>query len=296
MKFNKPTSGAVSELPEKAPPLRLVETPPPPDAVSGDDMSAEQFVAKLDLPLARKRFRSLLVEAEKNPADANEIADQYDELCNEWAVEELKDAHRREEVDRKRKLQARENLLRGVWGDVSDVDGDNDVFETAGRIKWFDASKGYGFISPDGGSPDILIHVACLRASNFQTAYEGARIHCLVLRRPRGLQAIRVLYLDNSTGICPSQEPVRTHLIVEPESDWERAQVKWINRVRGFGLLTRGDGTPDIFFHMETLRRYGFSELRPGQIVEIRYGQGARVPMLAEIRIPSASGKCSGAP
>lgn len=46
-----------------------------------------------------------------------------------------------------------------------------EVFEIAGSIKWFDASKGYGFIVPDNGHPDVLLHVTCLRAGGFQTAY-----------------------------------------------------------------------------------------------------------------------------
>ena len=58
--------------------------------------------------------------------------------------------------------------------------------------------------------------------------------------------------------------PARTHVQVTPTSGLERAVVKWFNRLRGFGFLTRGDGTPDIFVHMETLRRFGITELRPG--------------------------------
>src|SRR6476661_5488363 len=98
-----------------------------------------------------------------------------------------------------------------------------EVFEVAGTIKWFDASKGYGFIVPDNGLPDILLHVTCLRAGGFQTAYEGARLHCEVLRRPKGMQAFRILSMDESSAIHPSQLPQRTHVIVQPESDWERA-------------------------------------------------------------------------
>ncbi len=164
-------------------------------------------------------------------------------------------------------------------------DGTTSVVEVVGVIKWFDVSKGYGFIVPDNGAGDVLLHVTCLRRDGYQTAYEGARIVCEALARPKGLQAFRVLSMDETTAVHPAQmPPPRTHVTVTPTSGLERAIVKWFNRLRGFGFLTRGEGTPDIFVHMETLRRYGITELRPGQTVLVRFGPGPKGMMASEVR------------
>lgn len=160
-----------------------------------------------------------------------------------------------------------------------------DLVELAGEIKWFDVSKGYGFIVPDNGQPDVLVHVTTLRRDGFQTAREGARVVCEVLRRAKGLQVFRVLSLDLTTAVHPSQTaPARTHVQVTPTGGFEIAVVKWFNRVRGFGFLSRGEGTEDIFVHIEILRRHGITELKPGESFLVRYGDGPKGLMAAEVR------------
>src|ERR1700739_1806636 len=68
----------------------------------------------------------------------------------------------------------------------------------------------------------------------------------------KALPPCRVLSMDESTAVHPAQMPMpRTRVTVTPTSGLERAIVKWFNRLRGFGFLTRGEGTPDIFVDME---------------------------------------------
>lgn len=160
-----------------------------------------------------------------------------------------------------------------------------DLVEIAGRIKWFDVAKGYGFVVPDDGSADILLHVTILRRSGLQTAFEGARVVCEAQLRPKGMQVFRVVAMDETTAVHPSQSTAgRTHVQVTPTSGYEIAIVKWFNRVKGFGFLTRGEGTDDIFLHMETVRRYGLTELKPGDSVLVRYGDGPKGLMATEVR------------
>ncbi|MFG1423723.1 cold-shock protein [Roseixanthobacter liquoris] len=159
------------------------------------------------------------------------------------------------------------------------------LIEVAGAIKWFDVTKGYGFIVPDSGGPDILIHVTCLRRGGFQTAMEGARIVCEAIERSKGMQAFRVVSLDLSTATPPSLPATRARATIEPSGGFEAATVKWFNRLRGFGFLTQGEDKPDIFVHMETLRRRGLTELRPGQDVQVRYGDGPKGLMATDVKV-----------
>lgn len=172
----------------------------------------------------------------------------------------------------------------GLLSEIDDGALELEVFEVAGVIKWFDPAKGYGFISPDRALPDILLHVTCLRAGGYQDAPEGARVRCLVLKRPKGLQAFRVLGMDTSTRV---EQPaiLRTAIeIPEPWCGWEPATVKWFNRVRGFGFLARAADDAEVFVHMETIRRCGMTELRPGQAVQVRWGNGVKGRTAAEVR------------
>ena len=101
-----------------------------------------------------------------------------------------------------------------------------ELIEITGIVKWFDVAKGFGFIIPDNGMQDILLHVTCLRRDGFQTILEGTRIVALIQKRDRGYQAFRILSMDQSTAVHPSQmPPMRTHVQVTPTSGLERALV-----------------------------------------------------------------------
>lgn len=129
----------------------------------------------------------------------------------------------------------------------------------SGTINWFNAQKGYGFMAPDGGGDDVFIHISALRAAGLFHAPEGARMTCEIGEVDGRLRALRVLRVEPPA-------------IRWAGAGWVSATVKWFNRPRGFGFLTRGEGTDDIFVHMELLRRHGIVELLTGQKVMVRFG------------------------
>lgn len=159
------------------------------------------------------------------------------------------------------------------------------MYHVHGVVKWFDPSKGFGFVVADEGGADILLHVNVLRNFGQSSVADGARIEILTHRTDRGVQAVEVVSI---TPPVRDESPVLSDFAdMDPDAlrnaPLEPARVKWFDKAKGFGFANAFGSPDDIFLHVEVLRSSGLADLQPGEAVALRVVQGKRGRMAVEV-------------
>ena len=164
------------------------------------------------------------------------------------------------------------------------VDPFSDAKVITGRVKWFNTAKGFGFVTTDEDVGDVFVHLSSLRKAGHQTLHEGMLLKCKIVQGPKGLQAVEIIEIekDNEEEILPNTNDEEE---IIPEGDFNDATVKWFNVDKGYGFITLGPETTDIFIHIKTMQRSNIEILIPGQIVKVKIGQGPKGPQVACIEL-----------
>ena len=175
---------------------------------------------------------------------------------------------------------------------ASGADDPPEMPAITGRVKWFDSTRGFGFIVSDEIDGDVLLHFSVLREHGRRSVPEGALIECVPMRQERGLQARRVLSIDLSSALpaaprspISASERADRKALSEAAGEFQPVEVKWFNRVKGYGFVNRGGGDEeDVFVHMETVRHAGLGELHPGERLEARIAASPKGLTAVELR------------
>lgn len=162
---------------------------------------------------------------------------------------------------------------------------ETETLQMAGRVKWFDPIKGFGFILAETGGPDILLHANVLRNFGQSSIADGTGITVMVTRTDRGLQATEVVSVEQGrteapTGLGDLSDFDPEEVAATPIAP---ARVKWFDKAKGFGFANTFGDPADVFVHIEILRAAGLADLLPGEAIALRVIEGKRGLMAAEV-------------
>ncbi len=137
-------------------------------------------------------------------------------------------------------------------------------------VKWFNATKGFGFVSPTDGTPDAFLHVSVLSRIGLSEVSDGAEMVCIIGRGAKGPQVTRVLeVIGGGTAAPPRRERAPRPEPTGPTLD-TIGTVKWFKPDKGFGFVIADDSDKDIFVHKTVLRQSGIDSLDSGQRVRLK--------------------------
>jgi cold shock protein len=143
------------------------------------------------------------------------------------------------------------------------------------KVKWFNAAKGFGFVTLTDEQQDAFLPMAILRRAGYEDVREGASIICEVSAGAKGPLVTNVLNIDDSTALPPQGAGRLDRSGSRPSTTMEGA-VKWFEAEKGYGFISPDSGGKDIFIHITALRRSGIAALGPGQRVSVEVVEGKK--------------------
>nr|WP_304650101.1 cold shock domain-containing protein [Telmatospirillum sp. J64-1] len=158
-----------------------------------------------------------------------------------------------------------------------------DTPNVTATVKWFNASKGFGFVAPTDGSQDAFLHVSVLTRAGLGEVEEGATIVCDLGPGQRGPQVMNVHSVDSSTAVASPRSAPRGGGHMSMPSETVEGTVKFFSADKGFGFVAPDEGGKDVFVHIKALERSGLRALETDQRVRMSVSMGQKGPQAERV-------------